>query len=138
MKVCEIAKRIRESKEFKVIDEQLEHLENNKSVRIHDREVACKVLFDSNYYNVVSCGKVKFAVGMVEKKHFYIESEFQEWIDYFEFDCKVSEYLMKNVIRIERTLNSRIAYCVSELVEKGNLNSEGRNDLIQKIKNTSR
>jgi len=127
----------REIKVFKTINEQIEYLQINKSVKVDNQEVAREVLLNNNYYNLVSCGKIKFAKTIECGKFKYGESRFADWIQYFDADRKISEHLMKNMIRIERNLNSRIAHYMSELIEKGTLlTTNERNTLIQKIKSS--
>jgi hypothetical protein len=121
-------------KKFKTLDEQIKHLDENKSVIFTDSVNAKRYLLDKNYYNVVSCGKVKFADEIKDNRHVYSKHNFEEWQNYFEEDCLVSEYLMGNMIDFERTINSRVAYYVSELIEKNLLKPVKRNEIIVQIK----
>jgi len=103
---------------FLTLENQCTNLKNNKSIVISDAEKAENILLETNYFNLISCSKVKFAKGLsVNGDHIYAESPFEEWVSYFDKDCKVSEYLMQNMIRLERSLNSRLAYYLSELIE---------------------
>jgi len=117
-------------KRFLTLDGQCQHLIKNKSVIINDLSKAKKILLENNYFNLVSCAKVKFAVDIQKGlAHVYKKSDFDEWVDYFHKDCKVSEYLMHNLIRLERSLNSRAAYYVSALIDSGILSEDEFDDL---------
>jgi len=120
-------------KQFKSLDEQVEHLKNNKKVIFDDKEKAKKDLYDDNYYNIISCSKIKFAEDMAKKDHVYSQKQFKDWLAYFELDCRVSKYLMQNMIDFERKMNSRVAYRISELIEKNKLSNFEKNDLMQII-----
>ena len=51
-------------KHFKSLDEQIDYLHNNKNIEFQDREVAKNILLDCNYYNLISCSKIKFATNI--------------------------------------------------------------------------
>ena len=118
----------------KSIDELLKRLEDKKSVKITDKVSARKFLQDNNYYTVVACGKVKFAVGMNDKKFEYRETDFDEWVEYLSKDREVSEYLKTMLIRIERILNSRLSHYLSEELESTSFTPAQKGALKQKIK----
>ena len=123
-------------KPFLTLAEQCRHLEDNKSVIIEDVEKAKETLYNTNYYNIVTCGKVKFATNVSsDNEHIYKNSYFEDWEKYFIQDCDVSEYLMRNLIRFERKLNSRVAYHISELIKQNTLTSHAYNELMQIVKN---
>jgi len=126
----------REVKAFKTIDEQIEYLQINKSMKVCDIELAYKFLLDNNYYNVVSCGKIKFAEMIECGKFKYGESRFVDWIQYFETDRRISEHLIINVLNFEQTINSRVAYYISELMETGTLNISECDAIKQIIQNS--
>ncbi len=121
-------------KQFKSLDEQIDYLHNNKNIEFRDRGIAKNILLDGNYYNLISCGKVKFAIDIKEKSHVYEKHDFDEWCDYFKIDCEVSEYLMSNIIEFERVINSRTAFYVSELIENNQLKPAKKNEIIAQIK----
>jgi len=120
-------------KPFKTLDEQIQHLQQNKQVLIPRTTKAKQNLYDGNYYNVISCSKIKFAKNIAGKTHIYSETQFKDWLAYFQLDCQISKHLMQNMIDFERKLNSRIAYCVSELLENKDLTDYERNEIHQLI-----
>jgi len=120
-------------KQFKTLAEQVEFLESHKKVIINQRSKVKKDLYDSNYYNIISCSKIKFAEDIAQSNHIYSQTQFKEWLSYFELDCRVSKYLMQNILEFERRINSRVAYCVSELFDKNKLSNFEKNDLMQII-----
>lgn len=122
-------------KHFKSLDEQIDYLQSSKSIEFQDRDTAKNILLDCNYYNLISCGKVKFAIDIKEKSHIYENHDFDEWCDYFNTDCEVSEYLMSNLIEFERVINSRTAFYVGELIEKDLLTVREYNEVVQIIIN---
>ncbi|MDR2976293.1 MAG: hypothetical protein LBV19_03185 [Streptococcaceae bacterium] len=124
------------AKPFKNLNEQIEYLQKNKSIVFNDIEKAKKYLLDSNYFNVISCSKVKFAEKIENGCHIYSLHDFEEWKTYFEQDCYVSESIMLNMIEFERTLNSRVSYQISMLFADGSLNASERNALVLKIRNS--
>jgi len=120
-------------KKFKKLDEQIKRLENHKKIVVGNHRRARNDLYDGNYYNVISCSKIKFVQTIENNDHQYSESEFKEWMAYFRMDCKVSEYLMKNMLNFERIINSRVAYQISKLIEHENLTDHERNEIFQLI-----
>jgi len=123
-----------EYRKAKSIDELLKHLENKKAMNIKDKIIAGKFLQDNNYYTIVACGKVKFATGMVGMKFEYHETNFDEWMEYLKKDREASEYLKSMLIRIERTLNSRLSHYLSEELESTSFTPKQKGALKQKIK----
>ena len=120
-------------KHFKSLDEQIDYLHNNKNIEFQDREVAKNILLDCNYYNLISCSKIKFATNIKNGNHVYNKQDFNEWNEYFLMDCKVSEHLMTNLIELERIINSRAAYYIGELIENRVLGNRDRNEIISII-----
>jgi len=120
-------------KSFKTLDEQLSYLTFHKKVDFEQRQNAKQVLFDSNYYNLISCGKIKFAHEIREQKHHYDVSTFTDWEAYFEKDYRLSEHLMINVLAFERVINSRTAYLISELIAHEKLSEAEFESLVHTI-----
>ena len=120
-------------KKFKKLDEQIKRLVNHKKIVVDNHRRAKSDLYDGNYYNVISCSKIKFAQTIANNDHQYSDSEFKEWMTYFRMDCRVSEYLMKNMLNFERIINSRVAYQISKLIEHENLTDHERNEIFQLI-----
>lgn len=125
-------------KEFKSLDEQLDYLHEEKNIYFQKREDAKRMLLDHNYYNIISCGKIKFAEDIVNNHHQYQKSLLEEWYEYFLKDCQVSEYLMSNLIEFERIINSRTSYYVGKLIQgtfsSNLLNSNEKNELYMLIR----
>ena len=125
---------------FKTLDEQLDYLKKAKFVNFDSLDKARKVLLNNNYYYLVSCGKVKFAKGLEDRKYLYGVSDFDEWVDYFNKDRDAGKHLRNNVLDFERLLNSRTAYFVSQLMETGIANiyeKEGIKQIICASKNAA-
>ena len=120
-------------KPFKTLDEQLDYLTTDKNIDFKQFENPRQILFDNNYYNLVSSGKIKFAREVREKKHDYNVSNFIDWVSYFENDCRLNEHLMVNILAFERVINSRTAYLVSELIAGSMLSSSELESLIHSI-----
>ena len=123
---------------FKTLDEQLNYLQNGKLVKFDDLDKARTILLNNNYYYLISCGKIKFAKSLDNRKYEYEASDFDEWVDYFNIDRNVVKHLRNNVLDFERLINSRAAYFVSQLMETGIANSydkEGIKLIILSSKN---
>jgi len=118
------------NKPFLSLDGQCDKLEKDKLATIIDRVKTKDILLETNYYNLVSCSKVKFAKAInTNGEHVYNASNFNDWISYYQNDCKVSEYLMRNLLRLERSLNSRTAYYLGEIIDSNTLTTVQFNDL---------
>jgi len=120
-------------KPFKTLDEQLNYLMKHKNINFKQPKNAKQALFDNNYYNLISCGKIKFAREVREQKHDYDLSNFTDWETYFENDCRLSGHLMINILTFERVINSRTAYLVSELMAHEKLSGAEFESLIHTI-----
>ena len=107
-------------KKFLTLEGQVEKL-RNKNVVIDDTDIE-KILCDNNYYNLVSCSKIKFATERnPDGSYIYPPSNFTDWLLYFDIDCTLVGDIMKNILHFERVVNSRTAYYVSELLHSGTL-----------------
>ena len=124
-------------KVFRTIDDQVCYLKANKAVKVDDMDLMRNMLLDNNYYNLISCGKIKFARHSENGVHEYDESDFVEWIDYFEKDQEMSKHLIRNVLDFERKINSRVAYYIGELMETGLL-TEREQEAIKHLIQSSR
>ena len=110
-------------KRFLTLDNQILKLEK-KNVHVPKTRHSLQLLRDINYINLVSCSKVKFAIGRFTSGQYeYNPSHFKDWVKYYRQDCSVSAHLMKNLLVFEKTINSRTAYYVSELLESDELNA---------------
>jgi len=122
------------NKQFLTLQEQISFLET-KNIRVPQTSNNMRILRDSNYYNMISCSKVKFALGReLNGKYIYGESHFKAWVQYFKKDRNVSEHLMKNLLRFEQIINSRTAYYVSLLFENDEISDVEKASLRQAIK----
>jgi len=127
-----------EEKHFLTLDAQCKHLIINKKIIINSQNQATDILLNNNYFNIISCSKIKFAKSINQNKnHIYNQTNFNEWTDFFDDDCKLSEHLMTCLIRMERKLNSRTAFYISELLESKNLPERDSRRLIRKIQGHS-
>jgi len=108
-------------KRFLTLNHQILKLEK-KNIHVPKTRHTLQLLRDSNYINLVSCSKVKFASGRFTSGQYqYNPSQFKDWVKYYRQDCSVSKHLMNNLLDFEKTINSRTAYYVSELLESSNL-----------------
>ena len=125
-------------KDFKTLDEQIHYLSQTKQISFESEEFASDeaYLLNNNYYNVISCGKVKFASKLENGNHVYLESKFDDWVQYFQKDCEISEHLMKNVLNFERIINSRVAYYIGQLMETGIATEHERESIRQIIRSS--
>ena len=121
------------TKRFLSLEEQVTQLEK-KGVRVDDIQKAKEILYDHNYYTLVSCSKAKFAIDRdTNGKYMYEASAFQDWVNYYACDCKVSVHLMRGILNIERKINSRTAYLISNLLEASSLSTQDRANLVVAI-----
>lgn len=101
-------------KPFKTLQEQIEHLEQNKCITFKNKADAEKALTNYNYYNIVSAAKVKFCYGVNNRKHQYTEVCFSDWYSYYKEDRRISNDITHILRDIELQLNSRLAYYLSK------------------------
>lgn len=120
-------------KPFISLDGQIEKLTKQKSIIILDKNKAKKYLLDNNYYNFISSSKIKFSVGIENKRYRYKLSTFESWENYYELDCKLSQILMLNLLNFEKEINSRKAYYLSYIIENQSISNSDLNDIIQKV-----
>jgi len=122
------------------INKQIVHLAIDKSIMFKHSELdkAEKLLRDTNYRNFVSCSKINFAEFISQNLIMYKTATFKEWLDYFDMDCRVSQHLLDNLIKFERTINSRLSYIISEMMEASELSNFEKNELIQMIQSWQR
>ena len=107
-----------QNKPFKSLDNQMIHLQNNKQIIFSNPDDEKRFLLDNNYYNVITCGKIKYAQSIDKGAHVYNVTDFKDWISYYQIDVKISCYLMPAMLDFEKKLNSRIAYFISEIMEE--------------------
>ena len=122
---------MRQSKPFKSINEQVQYLKENKQISFSDEESAKIYLLHHNYYNVISVAKVRFVSYFKDGKKYYLPSQFEMWQDYYEKDVILSKKLILRVADLEKEINSKLAYYLSEMIETGRIN----HNLKYRIKN---
>ena len=117
------------------INKQIVHLAIDKSIMFkHDElKLAEKILRDNNYRNFVSCSKINFAEFFAPNLIMYKTAPFKEWLDYFDMDCRVSHYLMENLIKFERVINSRLSHLISDMMANGDFTDYEKNEIVQMI-----
>ncbi|MDR1782004.1 MAG: Abi family protein [Bacilli bacterium] len=121
-------------KNFKSIDSQIKYLKESKNINFDNISNSRKILLDNNYYNIISCSKIKFVNGIRNGKHLYNKSNFRDWFDYYLKDIEVSNYLMKPLLDFERILNSRVSYYIGKIIEEDKyIDSNFKNDLSEII-----
>lgn len=122
-------------REYFDLERQIVHLVIDKSVMFerYEIDVAEELLRDNNYRNFVSCSKIKFAELIGINLIMYKTASFKEWKAYFEMDCRVSKYLIGNLISFERTINSRVSHHISSLMSEDLLSNFEKNAVIQII-----
>ena len=125
-------------REYFDLKRQIVHLAIDKSVMFERSEIdiAEELLRDNNYRNFVSCSKIKFAELIGSNLVMYKTASFKEWKAYFEMDCRVSKHLLGNLIRFERTINSRVSHHISALMSGDQLSSFEKNAVVQIICNS--
>jgi len=123
------------------LEKQVRHLLIYKSMifsSFEEWEEIEKMLRDNNYRNFVSCSKIKQVEFFEPNLKMYKPATFSEWSDYFEMDCRVSGHLMKNLVKFERTINSRISHYISEMMIKNQFSNFEKNTIIQLIQSSQR
>ena len=127
-------------KQYLDLERQIVHLAIDKSIMFEhtDIEVAKNLLRDHNYRNFVSCSKIKYAELISPKLIMYKTASFKEWRAYFDMDCRLSQHLIGNLIQFERTINSRLSYQISELMEKDQFSNFEKNMIIQLVQSWQR
>lgn len=117
-------------KPFKSLDAQIDYLETNKNIIFNDKGSAKKFLLDNNYYNVISSAKIYACLSIGNGgKHLYQKLPFELWKTHYETDCFVSTILLRNIIAIDKKINSRLAYYLSEIINKGLLTQQEKDKL---------
>ena len=127
-------------KEYFDLNKQIVHLAIDKSVMFEHAEISAvkEMLYDNNYRNFVSCSKIKYAELIGSDLIMYRTASFKEWKSYFKMDCRISKYLMGNLIDFERTINSRISHQISVLMASNQLSNFERNTIVQIIRSSQR
>lgn len=118
------------SKPFKTIDNQIKYLLETKNVQFSNIVEAKEYLLNNNYYNVISCGKIFFCTGIdCNKTHQYPNTNFDQWINKYELNSVYSKLLLLILLEIEKRINSRVAYYLSDMIEQKILTNDELGDL---------
>ncbi|MGL5042180.1 MAG: hypothetical protein ACRC6X_03630 [Culicoidibacterales bacterium] len=123
------------SKSFKTLDEQIIHLEKNKKIIFEDKNEAKKILLNNNYINLISAIKYAFFSEFAydesdgKVKHVYNPSYFSQWTESYNEEKRMAKIILSSACEKERILNSRLAYFLSEMVNKNVLNEMEKEDL---------
>ncbi|MGL5042540.1 MAG: Abi family protein [Culicoidibacterales bacterium] len=104
------------AKRFKTLDDQIEYLEKSKNIVFGDKEKAKIFLLENNYFNVVSSTKIFFCKAY-NNGHLYESTKFDEWILRYTNDQNLSFIVFRYIALIEKKINSKLAYYVSEMIE---------------------
>ena len=100
-------------KKFRTYEEQLKILKN-RGLIIEDENFAKKVLKEENYYNVINGYKDLFVNYDSEEETYNNGSTFEEIHCLYEFDRSLRDIFMSNILKVENTLRSLIAYNFSK------------------------
>lgn len=98
------------SKPFKTLDEQIEILKT-RGLTIGDEEKAKNTLLFTNYYNVINCYSKFFQ----QSSDVYISgTTFIDVMSVYHFDKEMKNMFFKNIIEVEKSFKSTLAYIFSE------------------------
>lgn len=100
-------------KEFKTLDELVAILKN-RNIIIDDEEKAKNILDYENYYSVINGYKDLFLSTTTTKEWYKNGTRFEEIFALYSFDRKIREFLLLDLLRIEKVLRSRIVYVFSK------------------------
>lgn len=110
------------TKNYKTLDEQIEHIEKDKKVIIEDKEQFKEFLLDNNYYRFINSTKIDFCQSVDGTgKHSYQETDGMQWIKSFKKEWYVRERLLLRAIKLENKINSRVAFYLGALNDNGYL-----------------
>lgn len=105
-------------KEFKTIEEQIDLLKS-RNILFKDEENAKKILLHNNYYNIINGYKDLF-LDNSSPTNYKQNTSFEEIYCLYEFDRQLRNIFLENILKIENSLRSLIAYYFSQ--EYGNDN----------------
>lgn len=106
-------------KDFLTFDEQIELLKT-RGLIIENEEEVKKILKTENYYNVINGYKDLFIDKESETEKFIEGVTFEEIYSLFCIDRQIRNILFQNILKVENTLKSLIAYEFSKEYGKDN------------------
>ena len=132
------------SKPFKTYRQQLSIL-RNRGMEIKDGGKVIKILKRENYYSIINGYKDIFIDNNSIVEKFKLGTTFENIYWLFEFDRNLRNIFLKNILKIESLINTKISYYFSEKNQKEfsylNINNfhpsklEGNTGLIANISN---
>lgn len=104
---------------FLNIDEQIDHLEKNRNLKINNKEKLKFYLTNYNYQIFINGYNNQFLKGFRRSSNQYINGVNEESIiNLFNFDRWLSKIILSNIQNFERKFNTAICYCVAEKLKK--------------------
>ena len=106
---------------FLQLGEQVIHLREDKNVVFEDEVSAQEFFLNNNYLHVISAAKIFFFEGIDERtqRTLYRCANFSEWVRYYQEDLALSHLVLLEILRVERMVNSRLAYYISDWLLMG-------------------
>lgn len=100
-------------KDFKTLDEQIDLLKQ-RNIVFNDELKAKKILLNNNYYNIINGYKDLF-LDPSNPSVYKIGTQFEEIYALYEFDRQIRSIFLENILKIENSLRSLIAYYFSDV-----------------------
>lgn len=98
---------------FKTHTEQIEILKS-RGLSISNDEYAIKILAHENYYALINGYKDLFIATTSPSDHYKPLATFKEILALYSFDRKLRELLLIELLRVERSIRTKIIYSFSE------------------------
>lgn len=100
-------------KEFKTYDQQLDILES-RGLIVENRAAAIEYLSEIGYYCLINEYKDPFINNKLQIETYIEGANFFEIVALYEFDCLFREYLLIDLLRIEKRIRTAIVYSFSK------------------------
>lgn len=104
-------------KDFKTINEQIKLLKE-RNMRFNNENNSKKILLHNNYYNIINGYKDLFL--NEDNINFKEGVSFEEIYSLYEFDRQLRNIFLENILKIENSLRSLVAYYFSKEYGKDN------------------
>lgn len=129
-------------KQYLTIQEQIEHLKQNKNVEFDDYDDAFNYLSINNYYNFINPVKMHFVIGSINSKHIYDNSNFENWIKINNENIKVELRILTHILVMERKIRSFLSEHIpfvwlNDTIET-NLSIEYQSAIIYRMKSAKK
>jgi abortive infection bacteriophage resistance protein len=98
------------TKDFKTIDEQISLLQDIRSLKINDVEIAKDHLRTKNYFDLINGFETLLLVDQNDKSKGYKAKNFNDFIYLYDFDRKISKEIFSSISVFEIKLKTSIAY----------------------------